>query len=222
MLDQGIGVTSGLTRIVLLGAGGHASDVLGAIEAISDGLPAFDVVGLLADQPPVPGRFDGRGVNVIGTLDSLGRLGAVQAVAAIGYPERRAAVVAKAGSFSPAPPIVHPAATIAATATLSPGVVVLAGARVSPGAQIGPHALVSYNSFVGHECYIGPFVSVMPQAAVCGGCRVGEGSLIGVGAVVLERIEIGPSARVGAGAVVTRNVDQGVTVMGRPARAVGR
>jgi len=50
------------------------------------------------------------------------------------------------------------------------------------------------------------------------GCTVRENSLIGIGAIVLKGVRIGRGARVAAGAVVTRDVPEGATVAGNPAR----
>ena len=44
---------------------------------------------------------------------------------------------------------------------------------------------------------------------------------IGIGAIVLKGVRIGRSARVAAGAVVTRDVPDGATVAGNPARIAG-
>jgi maltose O-acetyltransferase len=47
---------------------------------------------------------------------------------------------------------------------------------------------------------------------------IGQNVWIGGGAIILPGITIGDDAVIGAGAVVTRNVPQGVTVVGNPAR----
>jgi len=44
--------------------------------------------------------------------------------------------------------------------------------------------------------------------------------LIGAGATIIQGIHVGASSVVGAGAVVTKDVREGVTVMGIPARVV--
>jgi acetyltransferase-like isoleucine patch superfamily enzyme len=51
---------------------------------------------------------------------------------------------------------------------------------------------------------------------------VGAGAFVCARAFVLPGVTIGAGAIVGAGAVVTRNVPDGVTVTGNPARVVGK
>lgn len=50
------------------------------------------------------------------------------------------------------------------------------------------------------------------------GPTIGDGALIGMGAKLLPHVRIGARAVVGSGALVTRDVGEGVTVMGIPAR----
>jgi acetyltransferase-like isoleucine patch superfamily enzyme len=47
---------------------------------------------------------------------------------------------------------------------------------------------------------------------------IGDDAWIGIGAIILKGVRIGDGARVAAGAVVTRDVGDGVTVQGNPAR----
>ena len=49
---------------------------------------------------------------------------------------------------------------------------------------------------------------------------MGKSVLIGANATILEKVSIGDGARIGAGAVVTKDVKQGETVVGVPARPV--
>ena len=52
--------------------------------------------------------------------------------------------------------------------------------------------------------------------------EIGEDVWVGGGAIILAGIRIGSRAIVGAGSVLTRDVAEGATVVGNPARSVGR
>lgn len=212
---------SGPFRLVLLGAGGHASDVLGVVEESNASGRGYDVVGLLDDDPMASAhRFDGRGVSLLGTIDVLGSLASAW-VAAIGWPTSRLRVAARGeASGLPAETLVSPKADVGALVELDAGVVVLGAARLSPRCKLGAHALVSYLSAVGHDTVVGRGTSVMPGAILSGDVHVGEGVLVGTGATVLEGRAIGDGATVGAGAVVIDDVPAGATVVGVPARVV--
>ncbi|QYF96081.1 hypothetical protein KY495_15080 [Massilia sp. PAMC28688] len=51
---------------------------------------------------------------------------------------------------------------------------------------------------------------------------IGNNVWIGAGALILPGVTIGDHAIIGAGAVVTRDVADGVTVAGNPARAINK
>jgi sugar O-acyltransferase (sialic acid O-acetyltransferase NeuD family) len=118
------------------------------------------------------------------------------------------------------PPLVHPRATVAASARLGPGTIVMAGAIVNPDAELGPGCIVNTGAIVEHDCVLGPWVHISPSAALGGGVRVGVRAHVGLGAVVLPLVAVGADARVGAGAVVRADVRDGDTVVGVPARAL--
>ena len=49
---------------------------------------------------------------------------------------------------------------------------------------------------------------------------IGSGTLVGSGATIIQGVKIGNNAIVAAGAVVIRDVPDGATVMGVPAKVV--
>jgi len=205
------------TPIVLIGGGGHASDVLQVIEAINAVRPTYHVVGILDDHDIDQRRFTGRGVAHIGPVDDVMIIDAAY-VLCMGWPWTRHAVAARVGERAePAPPIVHPVADVGVGVELGPGSVVLGQAHLSPFVRLGAHSLVSYVASIGHDTVFGDHASVMPNAAVSGDVIAGDRVLVGTGAAVREGVRLGDDVRVGAGAAVVGDVPGGLTVVGVPA-----
>lgn len=84
---------------------------------------------------------------------------------------------------------------------------------------------------VGRGAFIAPGLSSTNDNALgaCGwvdekmaGATIEDGAKIGGNATLLPGVRIGKDAIVGAGAVVTRDVEDGVTVVGNPARPIKR
>jgi sugar O-acyltransferase (sialic acid O-acetyltransferase NeuD family) len=208
-----------VTPIVLIGGGGHASDVLQAIEALNDrGGASYLVVGILDDAEVDPRRFVGRGVHQIGEVSDLDSIDAHWVVAA-GWPEGRRTLVERIGAAGrPANAIVHPVADVGVGVQLGKGTVVLGGAHLSPFVRLGAHSLVSYGATVGHDTVFGDYASVMPNAAVSGDIIAGNDVLVGTGACVLQGLTLGDGAQIGAGAVVVKDVPADTTVVSLAAR----
>jgi len=114
--------------------------------------------------------------------------------------------------------LAHPSCLISPSCKIDDGTVVYHRAVVQAGARVGKHVIINTAASVDHDNVIADFAHVSPNATLCGNVSVGVGSHIGAGAVVLPGIKIGDWATVGAGAVVTKNVPDGTTVVGNPAR----
>lgn len=114
--------------------------------------------------------------------------------------------------------IAHPTAFIAENATIGVGSQILAGAIVCANARIGRQCIINTRASVDHDDVLEDAVEIAPAATLCGEIRVGLNAWICAGATVLPRLVIGADAIVGAGAVVTRDVPDGVTVVGVPAK----
>lgn len=116
------------------------------------------------------------------------------------------------------PALVNPRAFISPTARLGAGTTVLPHAVVHTDAVIGEAVIINTGAIVEHDATIADGVHISPGAVLTGAVTVGECAWIGACAVVLPGVRIGARAVVGAGAVVTREVPDGMTVAGNPAR----
>lgn len=206
------------TRVIGLGAGGHAKVVIETLRAAG----GHDVAGLLDPRRELWGTTV-LGVPVLGGDDELERQydGVTRVFIGLGgaadtRPRRRLYELARSHRFGVVS-AVHPAATISPSARLGPGATVLAGAVVNADATLGEHVLVNTSAIVEHDCTVGSHAHVASGACLASGVDVGEGAHVGAGATVVQGVSIGVGAVVGAGAVVVRDVEPGTVVVGVPA-----
>lgn len=116
--------------------------------------------------------------------------------------------------------IVHPRSSIAKSARIGAGTVILPQAVLHPDCTIGENVIVNTGAIIEHDCVIEDHAQIAPRATLCGGVVVGKKSLIATGAVVVPKIKIGNNSVIAAGAVVVRDVPDNVLVMGCPAKIV--
>lgn len=115
---------------------------------------------------------------------------------------------------------IHPTAIRSNRVTIGEGTVVMQGAIIQTCVSVGKHCIINTGASVDHDCKIGDFVHIAPHATLSGAVEVGEGTWIGVGATVKQGIKIGAWCMIGAGAVVVKDVPNGITVIGVPAKEV--
>lgn len=200
-------------KLVMYGCGGHGKVV--ADIALSRGLA---VAGFVDDGAP-------EGSRVLG-LPVLGGAGWLEAhhseigvALAIGEKHARHRVYQMCNTLRVTlVTLIHPSATVAASARIGAGVVIMANAVVNPDARIGDGAIINSGAIVEHDCEVGAFAHLAPNATLGGAVRIGALAHVGLGACVLPGLTVGQDAMVGAGAVVVTEVPPGVVVVGVPAR----
>ncbi|MCJ8166331.1 NeuD/PglB/VioB family sugar acetyltransferase [Pontibacter sp. E15-1] len=101
--------------------------------------------------------------------------------------------------------------------TIEPGVNIMANVTISNNVIIGEGTLINAGVLVHHDVRIGKFVEVSPGTVVTGGVTIDDFSIIGSGAILLPKIKIGKNVIIGAGAVVTKSIPNNTRVKGIPA-----
>lgn len=204
--------------VIVLGGGGHARVLIDALRG-----KAVPIRGIVEADPARHGQML-LDVPIIGGDDAVLQMSpdSVRLVNGIGTvrvaaARRRIYESFRAHGYRFAC-VIHASAIVAPDAALGEGAQVMAGAVLQTGCRIGENAIINTRAAVDHDCRIGDHVHVSPGATLCGNVEVGEGSHIGAGATVIQGIRIGSGCMVAAGAVVTRNLPDGVTVAGVPAR----
>jgi len=104
--------------------------------------------------------------------------------------------------------------------SIGDGCNIMTGTIITNDITIGKGCLINLNSTIGHDCIIGEFVELSPAVNISGNCSIGNYCTIGTGAILLPKVKLGDGVTVGAGAVVTKDVEDGVTVVGVPAKII--
>lgn len=170
--------------LLILGAGGFGrsvAEVVGLQER-------FRVVGFLDDG--LPAGSDVNGVPVLGPLSSLGsRRACAPAVAlGIGNNATRARISQQAveAGFE-LTTVVHPWTSIAPSALLGPGCVIMAGVVIGTAARLGRGVIVNAGAVMDHDTVVEEFGHLGVRACMAGGSRLGLrawlqcGASLGVG-----------------------------------------
>jgi acetyltransferase-like isoleucine patch superfamily enzyme len=83
---------------------------------------------------------------------------------------------------------------------------------------IGDRTKVDNLVHIAHNVRIGTDCLIIAGAVIGGSAVIGNGTTIGIGALVRNGVRIGNNCTIGMGAVVVKDVPDGATVYGNPAR----
>jgi len=175
-----------LTRLVIIGAGGHGREILDVIEAINALKPVYDVVGFLDDDEGANEPLSRRSAVKLGPTSLVDSLD-VAYVVAVGNPRARAEIDRRwMRNKRQSPVLIHPAATVGSDVHLGPGSVVMAGARITTNVLAGRHLHVNVNATISHDARFGDYVTISPGCHVSGNVKLGDGVTLGTGCAIIQ------------------------------------
>ena len=197
------------TKVIFIGAGGHAKVLASIVDAT-----AFELVAVF-DPDKTKERF--YGVNHEGHYTSNAHPEAKLLIAIGDNATRKKISQSIAHEYAQA---IHPSAQIDRLVQMGQGVQVMPLVVINRATSIGHHSIINSNATVEHDCQIGDFVHIAPGATSCGGVTVGEETLVGANATVLPNCSIGKNVIIVAGTVVTKDIPDNTVVTGVPGKII--
>jgi len=202
---------------IIYGASGHGKVVADILQA-----SGTEIEGFVDDDPQKSGEMFG--LKILGDARCLierASRGPVAVALGIGDNFVRSLVAKRCvAANARLLTAVHPSATVAVSAKIAPGVVIMAHAVVNVDAVIQRGAIINTGAIVEHDCKVGNFAHLSPKVAIGGHVEIGDLSWLGIGVAVIPKVKVGTGSIVGAGATVVTDVDDWVVAIGTPARTL--
>ena len=210
--------------LYIVGAGGFGREVIWLAETINEDNLTWEIMGFVDDDSSLWDKMID-GYNVYGGLDYLEAMDSdVWCVVAVGNAKIRKRIVDR---YSKSTHIKY--ATLISTDTkigigsdVGEGSMICAGNIITVDAVIGRHNIINLDCTVGHDARLADFVTLYPSVNVSGHVHIGNTTEIGTGTQIIQGISVGSGTIIGAGAVVIRDIEDDVTAVGSPARAIKR
>ncbi len=204
--------------LIIIGASGFGREVAWLVERINVVEPTWNLLGFLDDNPEMVGQCVDD-YPVLGFCAAAADYPDAWFVCAIGASQIRQQVIGQMGDVKFAT-LIDPSVLCSERVTIGEGTIICAGTILTVDIAIGRHVIVNLDCTVGHDDVIQDYVTLYPSVNVSGMVTIGEATEIGTGTQIIQGKRIGSNAIVGAGAVVIRDIPDGCTAVGNPARVI--
>lgn len=209
--------------IAIFGAGGFGREIKTIIDAINKISPTYNLIGFFDD-----GKVKGELINSIPILGNLLDLQNYSkpldlAISISNSKIRKALVKSITNTNISYPNIVHPNVDLNGDEIkLGKGNIICNGNILTCNINILDFVILNLQCTIGHDAIINSYCSIMPSVSISGEVVLNEGVYVGVGARIINQIEVGNYAIIGSGAVVTKPLPAYVTAVGIPAKPLSK
>lgn len=195
-------------KIIIIGAGGHGRVIADIITLSGD-----VVLGFLDDKDP--SEFPN--ITILGKLTDIERFKqGASFIVGIGNNHLRKQIMESLDvDWYTA---IHPTAVITSDVVIGEGTAIMANTVINTGSKLGRGVIVNTAATVDHDNVLEDYVHVSPGVQLGGTVHIGAETWIGIGAVVINNVDICGECVVGAGAVVIQNIGVCGIYTGIPAK----
>ena len=203
-------------RLLILGAGIHAAEMVELVDRINRPKRIWNLLGFISkNKAEVGKKFNGK--PVLGTFKKFPR-GSKNSYFALSNHNKLPQNLGMASSRLVS--LLDPTAFVSKTAKIGNGCILYPGCFVGLQARLEDKVFVMANSVINHDVVLEEGVIVTSGVLIAGGVRIGQNSYLGQGCTIREHLRVGRNCLIGMGAVVIRNVPSGSVVCGNPAKRI--
>jgi sugar O-acyltransferase (sialic acid O-acetyltransferase NeuD family) len=203
------------SKVLIVGAGGHAASCIEVIEAEK----RYQILGLIGTKDEI-GKIH-LGHKVISSDNNLNELmkitdKIVLGVGQIKSPQLRIEISDKfiRNGFKFVS-VISPNACISKHATIGNGTVIMHGVTINSGVEIGDYSIINTGSIIEHHSKIGNFSHISTGAILNGNSVIGNNSFVGSGTIIMEGIKIGNNCIIGMGQHIRHDVSDNLKFFDR-------
>jgi sugar O-acyltransferase (sialic acid O-acetyltransferase NeuD family) len=212
-----------MKNLVILGCGDVGRYVLHAITEINQRSGTWNVLGFIDDNDTFHGKQI-EGIPVLGESTWVKDHPDLAYVIALSEPKtkQRLSEDLRIYGCTVFPSIVHPNTWIARNVTIGEGTIIYPGTSINVDSKIGKFVMINMNCAIGHDVVIEDYTFFAPNVGIGGNSHISTECNVGLGASIIQSIDIGKRTMIGAGAVVINSVGDNQTVVGVPAKPMKR
>lgn len=202
------------SKVLLIGAGGHAASCIEIIEAENKN----KIIGLVGTPKEVGKKL--LGYEVIGSEKDFADLlrltsNLILGVGQIKSPNLRIEIkdkfIKKGFNFES---VVSPTAQVSKYAVIGIGTVVMHKVVINAGVKIGDYSIINTGSIIEHDSKVGNFSHISTGVISNGETSIGNNTFVGSGTIIMEQIKIGNNCIVGMGQQVRHDLSDNSTYVG--------
>jgi sugar O-acyltransferase (sialic acid O-acetyltransferase NeuD family) len=211
-----------MEKVVILGAGGHAREVLWVFAEENRVKPRWEVLGFIDENTVNKGKILCN-LPILGDFTWFGKKGShgVKVISGVGNCRTKLQFAEKAARLGLTfCSVVHPSVLMSDYVEVGEGTLISAGNIITTQVKIGNHVTVNLDCTISHDVVIGDYCTIAPGCHISGSVKFEEGVDFGTGATIIQGQSVGAWSKIGAGAVVHDEIPRNVTAVGVPARIV--